>query len=230
MAEWKRTGTGNYTRGRQRILRKGSRWVHKGVPFCTLREAKAYADGMRVVAPTLPPRRAPPPARREVVQGHLDALRRAGRSREAFDAALRAMRADRRVRNRELYAIAHQYASGPESYPNKTAALDAIRDRFRRSVSMREDFEAAAATAEPDTYNHASSFFGDDFLAAEDRAAFARREDFIHAIIGIATEMHGDGMVPARRTRGGVLSHLQSKLTVPQVREVLRRTGERFAR
>lgn len=71
-----------------------------------------------------------PAADEAVVVDHVDKLKGAGLDRAAFEAQLKALKADKRVGKPELDRIAHDFIGGRDTWPSRKAALDAIQTRF----------------------------------------------------------------------------------------------------
>lgn len=71
-----------------------------------------------------------PAADETVVGDHVDKLKGAGLDRAAFEAQLKALKADKRAGRAELDRIAHAFIGGRDTWPTRKAALDAIQTRF----------------------------------------------------------------------------------------------------
>lgn len=65
-----------------------------------------------------------------VVGDHVDRLKGAGLDRAAFEAQLKALKADKRAGKPEIDRIAHAFIGGRDAWPTRKAALDAIQTRF----------------------------------------------------------------------------------------------------
>lgn len=72
-----------------------------------------------------------------VVAAHLAALTGAELDRDAFNAAVAALKADAQARKAELAALAVAYAPGRPPAATRAAALDAIADAFLERVRAR---------------------------------------------------------------------------------------------
>ncbi len=73
-----------------------------------------------------------------VVKRHTKALAEAGEDKSTFEAAVKALDADKAVRKSEMNAIQKAYIGGRDAWPTRKAALDAITDTFARRAYQRE--------------------------------------------------------------------------------------------
>ena len=80
------------------------------------------------------PKRAAP--REVAIDRHVKSLGEAGLDKSAFDAALAALKADRKVRKVELEVIAGRYTGFAANHRSRAAALTAISRKFMERARM----------------------------------------------------------------------------------------------